>query len=103
MPKVLPILVQLPRIGPCECILSQLLPVLTEGAFVLPHILTIRSDVAIVVLKVAAIVTHFTSISAEILPVLSHIAPILAGTSLWRVTLGKDRTATQHRYRETHL
>ena len=103
MPKILPILLQLFRTRPCVCILSHLLPVMTEGSFVLPQILTISLDVVIVVLKVAAISSQVLPILLQIPPILFHVLTILTCISLWGVSLGKDRTATQHRYRYTHL
>jgi hypothetical protein len=76
---ILPVLLELPCVGPSVFIMMQLLPVLTKSSLVLSHTLTVRSDVAVVLLKIAAVPLKVLPILADIPPVLSHILTILAG------------------------
>jgi hypothetical protein len=90
VPKILPVL------------LHQL-SAMTESFFVLPYILSISSDVAIVLLKGAAVSRQVLPILLQIQRVLSYVLRILACISLSEVGLSKDRTATHDCHRHAQL
>ena len=101
MPHLLPVLLELSVVGSSTFIMLELLPVLTKGPLVLPHILTVCSHVSVSLPKIAAVSLNVLPILAEILSVLSHILTILAGIPVRVVHLCIGGTAIhqcrQHR------
>jgi hypothetical protein len=75
---ILPVLLELSGAGPSVFITLQLLPALTKGPLVLPHILTVCSHVSVALPKIAAVPLKVLPILAAIPPVLSHVLTILA-------------------------
>ncbi len=101
---ILPVLLELSGAGPSVFITLQLLPALTKGPLVLPHILTVCSHVSVVLPKIAAVPLKVLPILAAIPPVLSHVLTILAEIRVREARLCIGGTAAhdcrQHSYLE---
>ena len=93
VPHLLPVLLELSRIGSPTLIMLELLPVLTKGPLVLPHLLTVCSHVAAVLPKIAAVSLTILPILAEIPSIFSHVLATLAWPSVRGAGLGIDGTA----------